>query len=205
VFYIDLTYSLHSFWDYCHRSAQNFTSSIAYRSSSTAEFGITGYYDPDTQEAQQILMCPFPLVVALCDHNPPTLQTDRQTSCPQHKREILYAYGVKTEFKVTHTRLQEMMTFNRLCVDFILSLASLPSYLLYFHHFNLFMYYDLTCIWNKINNQYSCFDAVGWVVRRASGLYKTDWWGVVMVVCVGWGGLVYGPADATATHCPLLQ
>jgi len=25
------------------------------------------------------VMCLFPLSVALCDHNPPTLQTDRQT------------------------------------------------------------------------------------------------------------------------------
>jgi len=27
------------------------------------------------------VICPFPLFVALCDHNPPTLRTDRQTSC----------------------------------------------------------------------------------------------------------------------------
>jgi len=31
------------------------------------------------------VMCPFPLFVALCDHNPPTAQmdgqTDKQTSC----------------------------------------------------------------------------------------------------------------------------
>ena len=26
------------------------------------------------------VMCLFPLFIALCDHNPPTLQTDRQTN-----------------------------------------------------------------------------------------------------------------------------
>jgi len=25
------------------------------------------------------VICPFPLLVALCDHSPPMLQTDRQT------------------------------------------------------------------------------------------------------------------------------
>ena len=29
-----------------------------------------------------------------------------------------------------------------------------------------------------------CFDAVGWAVGRASGLYKTEWWGAGMVVCL---------------------
>ena len=43
------------------------------------------------------VVCRFPLVVPLYDHNPPTLQTDRQTdrqtggetSCLQHKRDML--------------------------------------------------------------------------------------------------------------------
>ena len=50
------------------------------------------------------------------------------------------------------------------------------------------------------------FDAVGWVAGRSSGL-KKNW----VVRC--WHGylsgtrcrLAYGPADATATHCLLLQ
>jgi len=29
-----------------------------------------------------------------------------------------------------------------------------------------------------------CFDAVGWVAGRASGLYKTEWWGAGMVICL---------------------
>ena len=32
---------------------------------------------------------------------------------------------------------------------------------------------------------------------------KTEWWGAGMVVCLE--RLAYGPADATATHCLLLQ
>ena len=29
-----------------------------------------------------------------------------------------------------------------------------------------------------------CFDAVVWVAGRASGLYKTEWWGAGMVICL---------------------
>ena len=29
-----------------------------------------------------------------------------------------------------------------------------------------------------------CFDAVGWVAGRASGLYKTEWWGAGIVICL---------------------
>ena len=29
-----------------------------------------------------------------------------------------------------------------------------------------------------------CFDAVGWAAGRAYGLYKTEWWGVGMVICL---------------------
>ena len=29
-----------------------------------------------------------------------------------------------------------------------------------------------------------CLDAVGWVAGRASGLYKTEWWGAGMVICL---------------------
>ena len=50
-----------------------------------------------------------------------------------------------------------------------------------------------------------CFDAVGWAAGRASGLYvkKTEWWSGYLSGsrC----SLAYGPADATATHCLLLQ
>ena len=29
-----------------------------------------------------------------------------------------------------------------------------------------------------------CFDAVGWVAGRASGLEKSEWWGAGMVICL---------------------
>jgi len=32
-----------------------------------------------------------------------------------------------------------------------------------------------------------CFDAVSWVAGRASGLYKTEWLGAGMVICLGQG------------------
>ena len=32
-----------------------------------------------------------------------------------------------------------------------------------------------------------CFDAVGWVAGRASGLVKTEWWDPGMVMCLGQG------------------
>ena len=32
-----------------------------------------------------------------------------------------------------------------------------------------------------------CFDAVGWAAGRASGLYKTEWWGAGMVIYLEWG------------------
>ena len=35
---------------------------------------------------------------------------------------------------------------------------------------------------------------------------KTEWWGAGMVICLGARcRLAYGPTDATATHCLLLQ
>jgi len=32
-----------------------------------------------------------------------------------------------------------------------------------------------------------CFDAVGWTTGRTSGLYKTEWWGAGVVVCLEQG------------------
>jgi len=50
-----------------------------------------------------------------------------------------------------------------------------------------------------------CFDTVGWAAKRASGLQKTEWWGAGVVICLERCADAYGPADATATHCILLQ
>ena len=32
-----------------------------------------------------------------------------------------------------------------------------------------------------------CYDAVGWAAGRAPGLYKTEWWGAGVVICLGGG------------------
>jgi len=40
----------------------------------------------------------------------------------------------------------------------------------------VFLYSFLFCL--------QCFDAVGWVAARVSGLQKTEWWGVGMVICL---------------------
>ena len=36
-----------------------------------------------------------------------------------------------------------------------------------------------------------CFDAVGWVAGRASGLWKTEWWGAGMVICLERGAYLH--------------
>ena len=39
--------------------------------------------------------------------------------------------------------------------------------------------------------------------RKGIWPVKTEWWGAGVVICLERGA--YGPADATATHCLLLQ
>jgi len=53
--------------------------------------------------------------------------------------------------------------------------------------------------------QIICLDAVGWVSGRSCSLLKTVWWDAGMVVSVSRYRFAYGPGDATATHCLLLQ
>jgi len=36
-----------------------------------------------------------------------------------------------------------------------------------------------------------CFDAVGWAAGRASGLYKTEWWGAGVVICLERGAYLH--------------
>ena len=36
-----------------------------------------------------------------------------------------------------------------------------------------------------------CFDTVGWVAGRTSGLWKTEWWDVGIVICLGPGADLY--------------
>jgi len=50
------------------------------------------------------------------------------------------------------------------------------------------------------------FSALTLLVGRQEGhpaYKKTEWWGVGVVICLEQGA--YGLADATATHCLLLQ
>jgi len=46
------------------------------------------------------------------------------------------------------------------------------------HVYKLYLltYLHLACL--------QCFDAVGWVAGRASGLQKNEWWGVGVVICL---------------------
>ena len=55
---------------------------------------------------------------------------------------------------------------------------------------------------------HQCFDAVGWAAGRASEACKKLSDGMLAWLSVLSGArcrLAYGPADATATHCLLLQ
>ena len=52
------------------------------------------------------------------------------------------------------------------------------------------------------------FSALTQLVGRHEGhpaCRKTEWWGAVVVICLERSADAYGPADATATHCLLLQ
>jgi len=64
---------------------QNSTFPTSHSCSSVIEFGIVGYHNPGQLRLagnQDItIMCPFSLFIALYDHNPPTLQTDRRHAC----------------------------------------------------------------------------------------------------------------------------
>ena len=53
---------------------------------------------------------------------------------------------------------------------------------------------------------YKAFSALTLLVGWQEGYpacKKTEWWGAGMAICLE--RLAYGPADATATHCLLLQ
>jgi len=57
----------------------------------------------------------------------------------------------------------------------------------------------------------NAFSALTLLVGRQEGhpaCKKTEWWGAGVVICLEQGADLhnfYGPADATATHCLLLQ
>ena len=55
----------------------------------------------------------------------------------------------------------------------------------------------------------NAFSALTLLVERQEGhpvCKKTEWWGAGMVICLERDAdFAYGPADATATHCLLLQ
>ena len=43
-------------------------------------------------------------------------------------------------------------------------------------HHNFYTHECMTCL--------QCFDAVGWATGRPSGLWKTEWWGAGMAICL---------------------
>jgi len=83
--------------EYCRRCAKLLIFSIPHPAhwswSFSVEFGITGYYNPGrlwhaaSHDTDLSCHCTVPLFVALCDNNPPTLQTERQTD-GRHARSI---------------------------------------------------------------------------------------------------------------------
>jgi len=50
----------------------------------------------------------------------------------------------------------------------------------------LLSFCDVWSIWDTFMHEPLCFDAVGvgWVAGRASGRYKTEWWGAGVVICL---------------------
>jgi len=94
--------------------------------------------------------------------------------------------------------------FTAWVVLFLLSLCNPVSMLPCFNKcFNFFesLTFHVVCI--------QCFDAVGWAAGRAGTrpVKNEWWWGAGMVICLSGVRcrLAYGPADATATRCLLLQ
>jgi len=59
----------------------------------------------------------------------------------------------------------------------------------------------------RVRNRVHTFSALTLLVGRQEGhpSCKKQWWGAGMVICLELGADAYGPADATATHCLLLQ
>ena len=62
------------------------------------------------------------------------------------------------------------------------NVAILKFYYIHPHHFRLGYNYQTFL---------KCFDAVGWVAGRASGLQKSEWWGAGMVICLEWHADLY--------------
>ena len=59
------------------------------------------------------VMCRFPLFVAICDHNLPTLQTDGRTSCSQHKRKMQDDRHVALIKKKTRTSCNTVFSVHK--------------------------------------------------------------------------------------------
>jgi len=63
----------------------------------------------------------------------------------------------------------------RMFISTVLSSNISCSLFFYF----LFFFVNRLCL--------QCFDTVGWASGRACSLYKIEWWGAGMVVCLEWG------------------
>ena len=70
------------------------------------------------------------------------------------------------------------------------------------------LYYEAQIVLYSMQKLFA-FSALTLLVGRQEGhpiCKKTEWWGASMVICLEQGfRLAYGPADAIATHCLLLQ
>ena len=70
---------------------------------------------------------------------------------------------------------------RRFLVFCILSLSLLLCDFLYCRAIFVFF---CPVVFSKLRQDLQCFDAVGWVSGGASGLWKTEWWGAGVVICL---------------------
>ena len=101
---------------------------------------------------------------------------------------------------INTTQTNLLRQFTKLLCDLIVTNTALNSVMI---KYNTIHYFHKCAALQSVQ----CFEAVGWVAGRASGLKKTEWLGAGVVVCLtdSLCRLAYGPADATATHCLLFQ
>jgi len=64
---------------------------------------------------------------------------------------------------------EERLQMDRICLEWDVKLLTQSVS-------ELFTYLSVICL--------QCFDAVGWSAGRASGLYKSEWWGAGVVICL---------------------
>jgi len=78
----------------------------------------------------------------------------------------LYTWRLWTKIGKLCDAVENLLNWN---IVVILCIQRQKSFL-----FNFFVIFSSSCL--------QCFDAVGWVAGRASGLWKTEWWGACMAI-----------------------